>query len=481
MRILLLQSYLGRRGLADQLVFPLGLSCVATALERAGHEPRIVDLNVGSQPHTDLLRQELREFEPEAVGVSLRNIDSTTRKAPYVYHPHLRPTLRTIREHAPGVPTFLGGPGFTQSARTFMERYPFDFGVQAEAETTFVELLEHLDDPASVPGVYRRTPSGEVFYSGDPQMPDFADLPFPRRHYVDWSRYREAEEARGIPLDVGVETTRGCPRKCAYCNYPKLNGTRLRRKPPELVAEEIAYLQREFGVDRFTFTDSRFNEHEAHARAICEAILARGLEVRWIAWLGFSGLSPDLLRLMRRAGCFRVAFSPDALLRPSLDRMCKETTTEEILASVRAVQRTPGLKSSWSFFCTPPSTSVQEQLALLATYFWIHGSLPGRGRMTLTWCRVEENTAFETIAREDGVLPPGIDLLPEDPERLEPLFYIPPGFEGWSRFWDRFLDLEMEARAWVGRLTRPLRAFGLRDLTPPHMRDADPVDMPPGH
>jgi hypothetical protein len=237
-----------------------------------------------------------------------------------------------------------------------------------------------------------------------------------------------------------------------------------------LVVDEIEYLQREFGLTQFTFTDSRFNENPSHATAICHEILRRKLKVRWIAWLGFRRVNRDFLQLLWDAGCYRVAFSPDGLLQPSLDRMRKEISTQEVLDSIDAVRGVKRMKASWSFFCTPPSTSHREQLALLGSYAWIHGSLPGRGRMMLNWCRVEERTHFETIAREDGVFDERLDLLPEDAEQLDALFYVPPGFDSWSRFWDGLLDAELRARAFAGRISRPLRRYGVRDLTPSHMR-----------
>lgn len=480
MRVLLVQSYLGRKGVADQLVFPIGLSCVATALEAAGHEPWIVDLNAGDEDPFTRLRREIRDYQPDAIGVSLRNIDSTTRKAPYVYHTQLRPTLDAIREAAPGVPTVLGGPGFTQSAAVFMQRYGFDFGVKSEAEETFPRLLANLDHPERVPGVFHRV-DGRPVFTGDAPMPDFSKLPYPKRHFVDWELYRAEERRRGIFLDIGIESTRGCPRKCAYCNYPYLNGVKLRRKPPEVVVDEIEYLQNTFGVNQFTFTDSRFNIHVKHARAICEEILRRGVKVRWVAWLGFRKLDADLLRLMREAGCYRVAFSPDGLLQPSLDRMRKETQTREVLNSIEAVRKVPGLKSSWSFFAVPPSTSHKEQLAYLAAYAYIHGALLGRGRMMLNWCRVEEHTHFERIAREDGVLPDDAELLPEDPADLERLFYEAPGFEGWSRFWNAFLDAELKSRVIAGRAAHALKRLGfrVRDLTPNHLKGTPPPPVYP--
>ena len=473
MRVLLVQSYLGRKGVADQLVFPIGLSCIASALARAGHEPWIIDLNVGADPFVRL-RDELRRFKPELVGVSLRNIDSVTRKAPYIYHTQLSPTLEVIRAEAPHAKTVLGGPGFTQSSRGFMERYASDFGCQSEGEHTIVALIDALDAPSSVPGLYWRDRDGAVHFTGDPVLPEFSELPFPDRSFVDWDLYRAEEESRGLFLDIGVESTRGCPRKCAYCNYPYLNGVKLRRKPPEVVVDEIDDLIARFGVRQLTFTDSRFNENTKHARAICEELLRRDVKVRWIAWLGFRRISGEFLRLMQRAGCFRVAFSPDGLLQPSLDRMRKEMKTEEVFASIRAVREAPGLKASWSFFCTPPSTTNTEQVAMLGTYAYIHAALPGRGRMMLNWCRIEEHTHFEHIAREDGVLTPDIDLLPDTPAQLDRVFYVPRGFDGWSRFWDRFLDAEMAVRVAAGRATGPLRRVGMRvpDLTPAHLRGA---------
>jgi len=473
-RILLIQNWQGHRGVSEQLVFPIGLSCIASALERAGHEPWIVHLDAGDGDPWQRLEREIQRFEPEVIGVSQRNIDSTTRKAPYVFHTELRHALATIRRAAPGVPTVLGGPGFTQAGRAMMERYGYDLGVQAEGEETFVELIDSIGAPQDVPGVYWRDEQGVVHYTGDRGMPTFSDLPFPKRHHLDWDLYRSAERERGQLLDLGIETTRGCPRRCAYCNYPKLNGPRLRKKPVDVVLDEIEYLQDAFGVRAFTFTDSRFNEDHERARAICQGIIDRGLKARWIAWLGFRGVDADFLQLMNKAGCHRVSFSPDGLLQPSLKRMRKDTTKAEILATVRAVRRVRGIRANWSFFATPPSTSHREQLAYLKLYGRIHASTMMRGRMTLTWCRVEEGTHFETIAREDGVLPQGVDLLPEDPADLAPLFYVPPGFERWSDFWDRFLDLEMQSRIALGRATRPLRRFGMRDLTPAHRRGKQP-------
>jgi hypothetical protein len=95
--------------------------------------------------------------------------------------------------------------------------------------------------------------------------------------------------------------------------------------------------------------------------------------------------------------------------------------------------------------------------------------------MMLNWCRVEERTHFEKIALEDGVLPDGVDLLPENPAELDQLFYVPRGFEVWSRFWNRFLDAELGARVAAGRAAGSLKrlGFAVKDLTPNHLKGTE--------
>src|SRR5687767_3373597 len=47
---------------------PLGLECVGGALKRAGHDVRLIDLQIFK--HADVER-EVREFKPDAIGFSL--------------------------------------------------------------------------------------------------------------------------------------------------------------------------------------------------------------------------------------------------------------------------------------------------------------------------------------------------------------------------------------------------------------------------
>ena len=121
----------------------------------------------------------------------------------------------------------VGGAGFSMFAKEIMERHQrLDFGLVLEAEESLPELLHNLEQPEQVAGIYFRT-ADEVRYTGDRLLPVFPSAPYPRRDFLDLQPYLQ------IPFSMGVRTKRGCALKCAYCNYPFLNGQRFRLRTVE--------------------------------------------------------------------------------------------------------------------------------------------------------------------------------------------------------------------------------------------------------
>ena len=80
MKIFLTTSYLGGN---EPLVFPLGLAYLKAGL--SGHEVRAMDLNASEDPYAELA-ENLAAFQPDVVGISLRNIDSTNKRIVHFYY-----------------------------------------------------------------------------------------------------------------------------------------------------------------------------------------------------------------------------------------------------------------------------------------------------------------------------------------------------------------------------------------------------------
>ena len=142
MKVMLIQAYLGRKELP---VFPLGLAMLAAVLP--GHDVKIFDPNVSDDPYNDL-KTSLAQFQPEVVGISLRNIDNQQGIDFFYYFKTMEPTLKIIKETCPQCAIAIGGAGYSMFADKIMRRLDkVDFGVYLEGEESFPELLDNLRSP----------------------------------------------------------------------------------------------------------------------------------------------------------------------------------------------------------------------------------------------------------------------------------------------------------------------------------------------
>lgn len=413
MKVLLIQSYLGRKEDSGP-IFPLGLCYIATALK--DHDVELLDMNVEESPY-QAVKKKVIAFKPEVVGLSIRNIDTTQWRDIFYYFKTLRPTVRLIKEVAPEVKIMVGGPGYSLFAQEIMERTPeVDFGIYLEGEESVADLLQNLDKPEHVKGIFFWQ-EGAVRFSGKRQLPDFAKLPIPRRNLT------EIEQYCGTGNNIGIQTKRGCLLNCAYCSYPFLNGRRVRLRSPEHVVAEIEYLVREFNIRKFLFVDSIFNVPPHHAREICREIIRRKLNVEWGAWYNLKEVTEEDLRLAREAGCREFGFSPDAINNQALALLGKNIREGDIYKSLKLMQRIKGVKAGYNFFYVSPGQTLSGCLKLLLLYFLIPVYLMGRGGVILSWIRVEPETRLYAMALRERRISKGVALLPKDEKDLKQLFY----------------------------------------------------------
>jgi radical SAM superfamily enzyme YgiQ (UPF0313 family) len=405
-RVLLVQAF---TAVDMELVYPIGPAYLAAHLP--GHEVRIFDLNLHRDRPYAALEQAVREFGPDVVGLSLRNMK--------VGMPHLhtddfepqRLAVETAARVAPGVPIIAGGTAFSLYARPIMERLPgLRCGVFGEAEHRLPLLLERLDRPWEVPGVWHRR-GGEIGFSGMPPVVDFASLAPPRRDLVPLEPYLASSF-----VSVGVQAKRGCELNCIHCSDTYLAGHRVRMRDPGRVVDEVEYLVRERGVRELFFCDQLFNLPPEHAIAICRQIVARGIVVRWSAWYHEhrAALSDELLSWVKRAGCGLLSFSPDHVDDGMLARLGKNFREEDLHRTYRAAKR-HGLDVEYSFFLNGPGETPASMLAIftfLARARWHLG--PGLRAFTLLMLqpiRIYPHTRLREMAVAEGLIAPDDDLI----------------------------------------------------------------------
>jgi len=355
MRILLLQSYLGRSELP---VAPLGLLVIASKLKQ--HTVQLFDPNIYNDPYRKT-EEFIDLFQPEVIGLSLRNIDTTNFRDQFLYFEHFVRYANLIKRRAPFVKLFVGGSGFSLYPEQIMEAVPaIDTGFYLEAEQSFPTYLENQDHPAQIKGLYLRNGEGQILYTGMPERLSFDQIPAPAWELLDVTPYLRPS----IHATIGVETKRGCAQHCAYCTYPALSGSKTRLKSPDRVLTELKIL-REKGVRRIFFCDPVFNDPLEHAVDICQKIVDAGLDLHWSAYHQDRFLTDDYIKLALRAGCEEFYLSPDAASEQGLKILGKSTTVESLHRSLDLLAGQQNARVSYNFYATVPGTGWETTRAAL--------------------------------------------------------------------------------------------------------------------
>ncbi|WP_284581606.1 hopanoid C-3 methylase HpnR [Streptomyces sp. 2P-4] len=206
---------------------PLGLERVAAAARDAGHEVRVVDLQVLKR---GLLDRELASFAPEALGISLNYLANIPEAIEIAHH---------AKAASPGCFVFLGGHSISFIAEHVLEQAEgaVDAIVRGEGEPAVEPLLTAVRDGGlkDVPGIVCAEGRGPT-----PKLLDSLDRPRPAR---DLMRRRNRYFIGELDPCASIEFTRGCPWDCSFCSAWTFYGRSYRKTSPEAAADEMASIR----------------------------------------------------------------------------------------------------------------------------------------------------------------------------------------------------------------------------------------------
>lgn len=147
------------------------------------------------------------------------------------------------------------------------------------------------------------------------------------RRFLDVEKYFNPNALHPM---VTITTTRGCPNRCTFCVYPQvLHGHSVRKRSPENVVDEIEFIQTAFSnVRSIFFEDDTFAASKEHCRNVCNEIIRRGIRLPWSANVRVD-VDPDVLRLMKDAGCRNLCVGFESGDQDLLDNIKKGITVEQ--------------------------------------------------------------------------------------------------------------------------------------------------------
>lgn len=386
MRVLLISP--NREWVPDP-VFPLGLAYVASSLINEGHEVKILDLLFSEDIEKDI-EDAVEDLMPQVMGISIRNVDDVSYPKNHTYLSEYKLVISILRELTDS-PIVLGGSGFTILPREFMRELKTEFGIVGEGEKAFPRLLRTLKNNKTLL---------------TPLKVDSIDAIKPKREIFDVEAYYQYG---GM---LNIQTKRGCPFKCIYCTYPKIEGRRMRLRDPHRVVDELEDIVLETGVNHFFFVDSIFNYPIKHAAQICREIIRRRLEINWTCYCTPYSMTEEIIGLMLRAGCTGVEFGTDSLNDDSLEVLGKSFDFRKI-KEVSGKCRKMGLKFCHFLFIGAPGDTKE---LVIENFERLDGLAPDAA-VVMAGIRVFPGTGIEKILK-------GVSSV--NKIGLEPVFYITP-------------------------------------------------------
>jgi len=276
---------------------PVGLASIAAVLRNAGHEVLLFDAALESRTANDQWARRISREHPDLVGFT-----AVTSAFYDAYDVCIR-----VKDAAPAIATVFGGAHASASGETLLRGHPaIDCLVMGEGEFAMRDLAGGAD-PADIEGLVYR--DGSEVQSSRPRTTLCAldDLPFPAFDLLPGFPRRYLMPLFGYPRHPGatIISSRGCVYQCSYCDR-SVFGQGFRWNSPEYTFEQMRRLGADFGVRHVNFYDDLFTLNRARVTAICEKLASARLRVTFNCIVRAGHIDDELVRLLKRAGCWMV-------------------------------------------------------------------------------------------------------------------------------------------------------------------------------
>ena len=350
LRVALIQPAVPAGGLFERLgrsdLPPLGLLYLGAALRRAGHRVRVFDLNtVGS---LSAMVSHMIHHRPHVVGIGTL--------APSL--PDVNDLADRLRDRLPASSRIVvGGADATARPLEYTGSGLFDAVLVGEAEQTLVDLCAAWPEVPALPGVIPR--GQHTCERATAVEPD--RVPFPDRDLLPPRRYRGGPAYKRGHHTVSVFTHRGCPYHCTFCEQAVHTGP-VRYRSAESVLEEVRQVRREFGIHDIRFVDDVMMARRSVMEEFAEAILLSGERFAWMCTGRVDLVDGALLRLMRRAGCYRIEYGIESGVDRVLELVRKGFDGRQVRRALDAT-RQAGIESIANFILGFPTETEAEMVA----------------------------------------------------------------------------------------------------------------------
>ena len=346
------------------LVAPyLGLGYLSASLKQAGHKVKVLDG----------FREKIT-YNPEdwdLVGITAMSN----------YFPQLCEEIKKAKSY--GLKTIIGGAHIICDPGQSLIDSGADYAAAGEGERTITQLASGKD-PNQVEGLY-------YWEEGKPikSNPDLSELFKQKVMYTtkignqsrnfinnvddfgepDWENVDPRSYPQTMPHGTiyksspfaPIITTRGCPYSCSYCSAPITAGRKMRYRDPIKIVNEMENLINNYDVKEIQIEDDNFTLKRRHAVGVCEEIIRRKIKLDWSLPNGvrIDKLDPELLKLMKKSGCYFMSLGIESANQRILN-IIKKRLDKNLVRNVVTMVKNSGIDAVGFFIIGFPTETKEE-------------------------------------------------------------------------------------------------------------------------
>lgn len=235
----------------------------------------------------------------------------------------------------------IGGPDITYNLENYLNTGAH-FLIIGEGEQTTLELYQAIvnnEDYYEIPGIAYLENNEVIKTAARVKMKDLSDLPLPNRAAIPVEKYLDLWKSHHGQSSMTISTQRGCPYTCKWCSTA-VYGQSYRRRPANLVAEELKLLKAKYNPDSIWFVDDVFTVSHKWIKAFHKEVIKQDAIIPFECITRAERLNDEVLQLLKEAGCYRIWIGAESGSQKIIDAMDRRVEVDTVK---EAIQKTNNL------------------------------------------------------------------------------------------------------------------------------------------
>lgn len=342
---------------------PFGLACIAAYIRENSFSTNILDGSAENLSYDEIFKY-IKKHQPRVIGFSAMT--------PQFFR--AADISRKIKKLFPNILMIIGGHHASILPESALNENPcFDILVHGEGENTALEILKIFKEKGwekesflkdshtlkTIDGIaFREKKQNVIINKSRKHIKDLDTLPLPAWDLLPLDKYIPLPNQYLCKPVIHMVAIRGCPFDCNFCSNNAVFGRKIRAKSPFKLVEDILHVKEKYGIKEISFWDDTMTINRKWMEGFCNRLIEKKACVTWTCYSRVDTVDFNLLKLMKKAGCWNIFYGFESGNQELLNEIGKGITLEQI-KNVNKWTKDAGIEVRASFMIALPGETPE--------------------------------------------------------------------------------------------------------------------------